>query len=67
MTVRCVECETIVFKGKYVNCGCCELEIVGDLKEGAGQCDGCGKYFCTDCRAFDEGLCPDCQHGYIPF
>jgi len=46
-------------------------EIGGCFLRGAGQCDGCGKYFCKEHNELSESLCPECleeeESGYIPF
>ena len=63
MTIRCSECDEVIFSGRYLDYqynGGWKQDIEGEMEEGAGHCDGCDKYFCAEHRDFDDGLCPSC-------
>ena len=64
MTHCCDVCGTKVFVWHYVNyehtAGYWEQDIIGQVQEGSGQCEYCGKWFCVDHNELDDGLCPEC-------
>ena len=77
MTHCCSVCGEVVLVERHTDyeyppgSGSWERDTRGELSEGAGECESCGKYFCAWCNELANGVCPECREeegdGYIPF
>ena len=38
-----------------------------EIDEGYGECEDCGKFFCSEHNALENGICAECRSDGIPF
>jgi len=38
-----------------------------EIDDGYGECEDCGKFFCSEHNALENGICADCRSDGIPF